>query len=300
MSELSCQIDLQGRAPDKGLTVGDPFLLICDGEINREMNGGMVSQPLQSNTQFIFEVDESKYTLHVLAVKESSPQNVKLLVTSYKPGEYKNQSLKLSDGVTTVITQGVSWKVNSILNPQEKEPKPFPSEGPFLIHYPLWFWVTLAVVTIFLVGAIWTIFYRRKKQKQLLAELESHMTMLTPFAQFSRDMRLAARLIEASKPDTTSRSGELVKKLSDDFRLYLVRELKVPAHKFSDGQILRAIKKNHRHLYDVNRSDIRRVLSEFTKASQDNQKIKSKDCEDLFYLSRTVAEKIYNTKRKAK
>lgn len=290
MSELNCQVDLEGRPPDKGLTVGDPFLLNCDGD----MGGGA----LKPNTQFVFEIEESKYTLHILAVKESTLQNAKLLVTSYKPGDYKNQSLKLSDGATTVITQNVSWKVNSILNPQEKDPKPFASTGPFLIDYPLWFWIVLAVVFVALTGVAGAIFYRRKKQRQLLAELESFMTKLTPFGQFSRDMRVIARQMDRAKPEVIN-TGELVKKLSDDFRLYLVRELKVPAHKFSDAQVLRMIKKNHRNIYESNRSDIRKILSELTQANQEHQKNRLKDCEDLFYLSRVVAEKIYNTKRKA-
>lgn len=291
MNELSCQVDLQLRPPDKPITVGDPFVLICDGEIGES--------PLKANTQFIFEVDESKYILHVLGVKESSQKNVKLLVTSYKPGDYKNQSLKLSDGVTTVITQGVSWKVNSILNPNEKDPKPFMSEGPFLIHYPLWFWLALSVVVAFFIGVFGFFLYRRSQQKRLKAELESFTTMLTPFGQFSRDMRAIARRMDHLQLDATEVSA-LVQKLNDDFRYYLIRELKIPAHKYSDAQILRAIKADHRNLYDSNRSDIRRVLSEFHKANQDKQNIRSKDCEDLFFLSRTVAEKIYNSKRKAK
>lgn len=288
MSELSCQVDLHNRPTDKPLTVGDAFTLQCDGDIGT---------PLKDNAQFVFEIEESTYTMHVLAVQESTEKNIKLLVTSYKPGDYTSQSLKISDGTNTVITQGVSWRVSSVLDPKAGEPKPVPSMGPFLISYPLWFWLTIGAIVIALGGLFGWVFYRRTKARRLAAEIESFMTMLTPFGQFSRDMRTLARQIDKLKSETAK--APLLQKLDEDFRSYLVRELKVPAHKYSSSQILRAIKKSNRRVYDEGGVDLRRVLSEFKKANQESEKIAARDCEDLFHLSRQVAEKIYNIKRKA-
>ncbi len=286
MSELNCQIELPGASPEKPLTVGDKFILSCDGEM---------ATPLPKSAQFMFETGEMKYTLHVLDVQEATTSHAKFVVTSYKPGGYPAQSLKITDGASTYVTQNISWQVNSVLK-EGGQPQPVPSQGPFLIHYPLWFWLIIGGLVLAALTLLGSILYRRKKARALRAELESYVTMLAPFAQFSRDMRAMGRQIDRLKSDDGA-SG-LLPKLDEDFRLYLVRELMVPAHKFSDARTLRAIKQQHAELYKLSRVELKRVLSELTKAKHDVKNIKLRDCHDLFFLSRTVAEKIHKLKRK--
>ncbi len=286
MSELSCQIDLQGRTPDQQLTVGDKFLLICDGAM---------PAPLKDEAYFQFTDEEQKYTLHILKVQDSLPNNFKLVVTSYKPGDYTGQVLTISDGTTTVKTNELSWRVSSILDPSQ-EPKPFASQGPFIISYPLWLWVALAAIIIAVSTFIGIFVYRKKKRQKLKAQLETYATMLPPFSQFSRDMRAARRIIEYLK--SPGHAAEMIKKLDEDFRLYLIRELKVPALQVSDSELLAEIKHENPLVYKKHRKELRRILSEFTNAKADLNRVKVKDCEDLSFLSRQVAEKIHDVKRK--
>ena len=288
MSVVNCQVDLQGRAPDQQLTVGDKFLLSCDGDL---------STPLKDTAQFQFAEEDKKYTLHVLKVQESTPHNFKLIVTSYKPGEYKAQKLKITDGVTTVDTSDVSWQVNSILDPSQ-ESKPFPSEGPFLISYPLWFWLTLMAIVVMISSLFGLFVYRKKRRHKLKAHLDSFSTMLPPFSQFSRDMRVVRRKIEMMKDE--EQAAEMIKKIDEDFRLYLIRELKVPALQLSDRELLAEIKREHPYLYKIHKADLLRILSEMTNAKSDLNRVKVKDCVDLSFLSRQIAEKIHAVKRKAK
>jgi hypothetical protein len=172
-----------------------------------------------------------------------------------------------------------------------------PSQGPFAISYPLWFWLIWFALFACVVGLVSWILYRRSQARRLASEIESFMTMLTPFGQYSRDMRVLSRQIEKIKSDDDKTM--VLQKLEAEFRHYLVRELKVPAHSQTDKQILREIRKQHRKIYDQGGADLRRALSELSKANQDQSRLAAKDCEDLFHLSRLVAEKIYNLKRKA-
>lgn len=288
MNSVSCQIDLQGRPAEQGLTVGDKFLLSCDGEL---------SAPLKDNVQFQFLDEAQKYTLHVLKVQESMPQSFKLIVTSYKPGEYTNQKLMLSDGVEVVTTNEISWRVGSVLDPNQ-EPKLEPSQGPFMISYPLWFWLALAALLALIFSFFGFFIYRKKKKKKLKEHLESYATMLPPFSQFSRDMRAARRTLDHLK--SGDGAVEIIKKLDEDFKLFLIRELKVPALQFSDAALLKDIKREHPDVYTKYKADLRRILSEFTNAKSDLNRIKIKDCEDLSFLSQQMAEKIHNMKRKLK
>ena len=285
MDALNCQFDMQGRGPEKPVTVGDPFVLACDGPM---------AAPLGKSVQLLWPDENAKYTLHVLEVRESSPQHFKLLMTSYRPGEHKDLVLKITDGTTTVETPALQLQVASVLK-QGEEPKPVPSVGPFVFSYPLWFWLTIAGSILFVLLTAFFFIYRKRQRQKMLQEMDQYMTMLPPFNQFSKDMRYFVRDLGLAKDE--SRFGELAKKLDEDFRLYLVRELRVPAHRYSDSDILKEMRRSHRMIYEQVRSDLRKVLSEMAHAKKDYSVIRHKDCEDLLHLVRAVAEKIQALKR---
>jgi hypothetical protein len=287
MTNLNCQIDLQGYSAQKLLTVGDKFVLECDGPLGL---------PFKDNVRFLLK-DDSQYIIHKLQMPESTETHFKFIVTSYRTGEHKDIALVLSDGVTTATTNPLSWTVSSILKPGEEQ-KMVPSQGPFLLSYPLSLWLTLAAVVLGIMGLIGFVVYRRRQRKLMKAQLEKFTTMLPPFSQFSKDMRQTIKKLDDPKAEVMAK--DIVVKMNEDLRLYLVRELMVPAHEYSDSAVLKEIRRDHRDLYDFCRADLKKVLSEFTKATAHLDKVSARDCEDLSVLSRKMAEKIYEQRKKVK
>jgi hypothetical protein len=271
---------MQGLSQDQPLTVGQPFELVCDGEM---------SVPLTKTAQFVWPDENAKYTLQLLEVRDSTLNHFTLLVTSYRVGEHKDLVAKISDGTTTVETSPLQLKVATVLE-QGDEPKPEPSVGPFYISYPLWLWFSIAGAILIILLTGFFVIYRKRARQKVLQELDKYMTMLPPFSQFSKDLRVFVRDLGMHKPDVSA--GAMAQRLDEIFRLYLVRELRVPAHTATDAEVMREIRRTHRFLFDDLRADLHRTLSELSHAKDDLSKITFKDCEDLLYLVRSLADKI--------
>jgi len=284
MSTVNCQLD--NAQTQKPITVGDVLSLSCAGDM---------PAALEKSAQFIWADESSQYTLYVLDVAESTNQNFKLLVTSYRPGQYSNYKLKISDGKTTVETSEVQFAVQSVW-PQGEKPEPVPSYGPFYVSIPLWFWLSVAAAFLALGLLVFYFVHRKQQRQKLLNDLDKHMTMLPPHSQFSKDLRLITKNLSPS-PITPDQYSEIAKSINEAFRLYLIRELRVPALQFTDRQILAEIKKRHRALYEDLKAEILRGLTELSSAMQNLSKLGYKDCEDLFFLVRATADKIHTNKR---
>lgn len=288
MSQFECHFEtLDGKTLSFGhdqihfnMTVGDRWQMRCHGS---------AEAPLKPTSRLVFSQENLEYSLHLLEVKESSTQNFAAIVTGYRPNEYKDVSLEISDGVTTVKTNPMTWKTNSVLNPQEP-PEMLPSQGPFLLHYPLWFWLSLGAVFLLMSGSLYYVHYRRRKMKKLMAELESYKTMLSPFAQWSRDVRNLQRKLSQN---TVTEISNLFQNLNECFRLYLIRELMVPALQVSDREVMGFIRRKHFRVYESEALHLRRVFSELKNAQKDPGRLNKRDVEDLLSMCHKVAEKIH-------
>ena len=284
---LQCQIQIPDSEGGLLPSVGHKFTLSCDG---------VWGTPLKESAQAVFSDENENYSIVVLGVPESTENHFKMIVTSYRVGEHANKQITLTDGTTSVTTNPLSWTVASVLNKQE-QPKPYPSEGPFYLDYPLWAWLILVMLVSTFLGAIAFIIYRQRKYKKLMDSLGQYATMLSPFSQYCKDMRSTARRLGGA--DKSVSPPDIIKQVDKDFRHYLIRELMVPALQVSDRELLRFIRKEHRSLYENCAQDMRRLLSELSRAQRDSTKVQAKDCEDLLFLSRKVSEKIYGLRRKS-
>jgi hypothetical protein len=243
--------------------------------------------------------DGQDYSLYILKVLNSTPQSFTASATSYRATPHDGETYVITDGKVTFKTSPLSFKIESVVVPKEgQEPKPYPSYGPFVMSYPLWMWLSIgAAVLLVAFGIFWSI-WRRQKRKKLLAELEKFTTMLPAFGQFSKDARMSVKKLGAIRSE--GEAAELVKKIDEDFRLYLIRELKVPALQTSNREILREIKRSHPLVFVEYQGDLRRILFELERANRDSKIVQPKDCEELLFLSRKVADNIYAVKRRSK
>jgi hypothetical protein len=279
---LNCQIE---NAPDK-IFVGDHFDLVCSGYDNTTLG---------ETVYFEFKEEGQKYTLQLLHLKKETDGVLRLDVTSYKTGEHKDLNAVLTDGLLKYSVGPMNFQVNSVLK-QEEEQKPVPSIGPLELSLPVWYWIVLGVgIAIFFLRIVNHLFARIKKKK-LIEEMQSMQTMLSAFGQFNKDMRHSLKQIQ--NPKNEKQANELLSKMQEDFQLYLVRELMIPAHKLKPHAIIKELKSEHKNVYGLCRSDIEKLFLEFEKADADKTRIDLKDCEQVFYQTRKVCEKIYAIKGK--
>ncbi len=286
------------------ITVGQKIVLDCTGQFKT---------PPSADLQVVPATPANAYQLYVLKVAQSSSTEVKATVTGYRVGKINNQIFILSDGnpksqregsskiqstgTVTFQTSPLSLTVASVMNPSHPVSKPYSSIGPFRMAYPVWLWYFLIAIALLLVGVIVQVFLRRRRRRHLRKEMEKHAVRLPAYAQFSKDARAAARKLVVTRAD--SEAPELLARIEEDFRLYLIRELHVPALQVSDRELLSEIRRSQKAVYQQCQSELRRFFFELAKSHGDDRaQLKIKDCEDLLYLSRHLADNIQAIKRK--
>jgi len=128
--------------------------------------------------------------------------------------------------------------------------------------------------------------------------MDKYTTMLPAFAEYSKDARLLGRQLSASTADTDAPANNLKlrAKLEESFRLYLIRELRVPALQVSDRELLKEIRRSHKAVFQQCEADLRRFFFELEKI---RETVTRKDCDDLLTLSRKLADRIYAVARKS-
>lgn len=238
--------------------------------------------------------EKQKYGIKILKTKSSTPSETVFEVAAYKPEKYDNVSLTLTDGISKVPVQAMTFEVLSVRT--QEDIAPFESFGPLKVGYPLWFWVTIVLTVLLIAGGSMLILVRNARRRRLLDSLEQYNTMLSPFNQFSKDMRQIFKRLQTTH--NRDEAQKVFQKIDEDFRLYLTRELRVPAMLFNNAQILKELKKYHRDIFKDLEPQFRKLLVELEKAKGDQQRIQPKDNEQLYYLARGIGEKIYERVRK--
>lgn len=274
-------------------TVGAPGYLQCEGSFVEKMKGDVFLK---------FKEKENKYKLYVLKPQSLDNQNVTLMVTSYKPGDHRNISFEVTDGEQSFQVEPMSWKVDSVLDPK-KPTLPFGPMGPVYLAWPWWSWAILGVLVFAVLGFIFRRVKSDMERKALLRQLATHTTALSPYNQFSKDMRRIHHSCHGKSDQDVNEAGErisqfYVNQLDETLKLYLVRELKVPALTWGLRQVMAEIKKRERLLFNEVGDSLKTLLVELDQAKNQSEQIKMVDCDQLAQMCRTVAEKIYQIRRK--
>ena len=212
---MLCQVVRENKDGDSfPLTVGERFELFCSG---------IWEVPISDKAGFKWDNESHKYILVSLGQLDSGSGRLRLSATSYVAGSHKALVVKLEDSDRVFVSSPMDLVVESVLEPMKK-PEPVPSVGPFSLSYPFWVWALFGAFILAIVSSVFFVARKRRAQRKLMEELESYMTMLPPFSQFSKDMRLSARKLSGNP--SQDQVLELMAKLDEDFRLYLIRELK--------------------------------------------------------------------------
>lgn len=279
----NCQ--LNGPAP---VTVGEKLTLECSGPqvLGFDSSRFQVLVPDAQNGQ---------YMLKILEIKSADDRHIQAVVTTYIPAKYEaDGTFILTDGKQNVQLNNVKLQTQSVIQQnQQPPPQPFGPFPPWVLSLPFWFYFAIATAIILPIATVIYLIYQRRERKKLFDTLKKMRTARLPFDEFHREIRIIEKKYGIEPEDMKGYVSELEK----TFRLYLIRELIVPALQKSDGTVFREIKKSHKEIWKHCGSDLKRMLLEFKAAQKGN--VSLTDCRQLYSMSIQVSEKIFNVLSKS-
>lgn len=255
------------KVPPTGLTVGTLFELSCQGP----QVAGLVPTSLGLEL-----AKADRYKLHVLEVKSAGETGFQAVVTGYVPGQINLESAVLTDGLVRIALKGIEFEVQSVLDPAEKEPKPFPPENPVGLMWPSSVLISILLFVVALGGLV-LLGIRRRRQAQAFGEwLEKNQTPLPPIDQLNKELRRIAK-------DRNPRSQ--VAEMERATREYLARESRASVLKASPKAIAVKISNGDRKFQQAIAPKTVRLFSEFERLTEGLEK---KSIDDKEALSRSL------------
>ncbi len=286
-SALIWQCDLVANSQSTGqITVGSPIHMHCEG----------TKTIFNSNKLEILLNKKQKYVLHLLKVENISETEMDLIVTSYQAGQHQLKNFQLSDGNDFVDSGPLQFNVTSVL---KKEAKPFGPFGPIGLERPTWYWTSIGVIVGLITIVALLKFRKSWQRKKIIKRLESHGTALSAYNQLNKELRSLdreltlqrQRVSDTEQLERTHR--EHIRELEKSFRMYLVRELKVPAMEWSNKQILGEIKRTDKKLFKSQNASIEKLLLEFKRLNKTNEEFTLSDCQQMRRLCRDCCDLLY-------
>lgn len=309
MIELKCQLsDETGSAPSdsiSGLTVGKVFQLSCEGDLSGfdpaalavfvqhpEAAAGNSAQPGTQVPGVQKPAPPNKpdiYSLKLLSTLEFQPTHAKWSVTSYQVGRQPQGTLYLTDGKNQALLRGPEWTVNSVIEVKEGEPpQPFGPIGPLQVELGTLFWVILvAAVMLWIANSFWSL-RERRRTKALFESLKSFRTHRSALDEFYTELRAMDRKYNFAHPS----SREVMTDLLKSFRMYLVRELSIPAHVWSARRVIQEIKRRKMTPSPQLMGDLKKCWGELELATKEKSSFDFKTLQQTVVLTRSTVEKI--------
>jgi hypothetical protein len=264
VGELTCRLDF-GASPNPGsLTVGDLFRIECPTE-------SFVLNP--SKLKFSAK---KPFQLQILKTELNPDGRLQFLVTSYQPGEFKDQELTLTDGVSNLKVKGVDFSVTSVIDPQNPPQGPYgPFGGIVLSLPPFYLWSVVGIFAMVIMGVFLKALHRWQR-KRLIDGLKKHDSRLSPQTQLHVRFRSLERehFLEGGKVEP------YLKEVEDILRLFVIRQFQIPAYDWSDRLILRDFQKRYSYLGSELAKDLMVLLRE-TRKARSLAKPEARDVEQL-------------------
>ena len=275
MSDLNCRLSQEQITQQ--FQVGSKLVYVCE-PLKPDLK---IDEFNWTQAQFILS-PETKYQIRLLKGQVRSPQEVELTVTSYVPGDYRWPELKLSDQKSTLQLNELSFQVQSVIDPQNPEKEPFGPMGPFELSFPVQFAIAIGFVFLFFMTLIILKVRRVFQKRALVSQITKDPAVQKPLPEFSSVVRKLKK--DYSLFDTQIASeleiSECFEKLDSAYRRFLVRRLMVPAHVWSQKQILKDVRSNLKDFYQQHFIELKSVLTELGRF----KKTKKRTALDLIQL----------------
>ncbi len=272
---------------DPSWTVGSLFLLSCQGE----------ETSLDQARLTIKNPEGRPHFLKIIEVKSLNLNEVQMVVTSYEVGGHARDQVQLTDQESSVDLLVPAFTIESVLS-QAEDQKPYAPREAMTLSAPTALWVVLGIGALVLAAIISLRLRRAFQRRQLIESLKAHQTALSPFEQFHKELRSLQRSTSATLTEGTHLES-FVKKLDELLRLFLVRELQIPALQWNARQISGEIRKQDPKLHRRVKNDLKLFFREIEKAHYANQKgeFQVNDCGQLIQICQRTTESIWKLRR---
>lgn len=266
---------------NKEITVGDVFYATCSSP----PDVSTVKSNSISNFKILKQSENEKYTLKLISTENQDNKWV-FKFTSYQVGPVSLPGLVLEKDKEVYNLGSLEFKVNSILNPQEKT-EPF---GPFAgikMEIPILYWTLLVFLIFSMVSGISSYFILKWKRKKLLEKLEDYETSTSALQQFYATHRKVQRenpffyrneiLNEVLRDEEKLKINPVLNELESALKLFLVRKFKTPALSKNWNYTLNDLQKYHGDYMSFQHLDLKDILREIEKARSSLQHLTTKD-----------------------
>lgn len=230
------------------LTVGRRFEVICNGNV-----GNFKTEEAR------LEIEENlKYAAKLLSVSKTDSQ-LKLEMTSYIPGAYQFQELKITDGLQTFSLRGVDFKFDSVIETKEGEEPPKPHGFSILeLNWPLSYTLFVAACVLLLCVLFVRFVYKKIHLKNLKEQLKHYEVPLTPESQYYKTIR------------QLDKSNYKASDLERTLKVYLSRKLQIPFVELRLSEALVLFKQSY-PLLKKQRKDLKLLLNDLQNLKTQNQ-----------------------------
>lgn len=264
----------------EALTVGTKFLLSCRGDLRVEWKG---------RPHFVTPENTPEHSLDILSVKTLESDRAEIIVTGYRPGEFKPNFVRVMGDASGFEATGLEWKIQSVIK-QGEQPKPYGPFGPFQFPFPIWVWEVLALVLILIVAMIWWSVRRILKRRRLQAHLAAYKnSAISPAAQFQKELRAILKKINSSYAVDIS---EWSRNLDQAIRVYLLREFRILTFDEPRSRLLKHWSEADRGSFEEFAPVLKRIFSEMDRFESHAKEHAPTEFEQIVSMARTWNDKI--------
>ncbi len=181
LNDWSCDFKIDSAAT---LTVGQKFGILCQGatDLNPNLSPAIINSK-----------DSPNYDLVLLRHKFKSKNELFLSVASWRTGTHKLKSLKLSVSENSILLDGPTIKVDSVLESNSKMNLP---PGAIVKSPPAYVWYLLVIILFLGLCYFFKIYRRSRKIDKGLLKLNSFRTSLSIFYEFQKQIRFTKKSCE--------------------------------------------------------------------------------------------------------
>ncbi len=289
-------------------TVGEKFILDC--------RGTAVEWAAAEPREVVAEVDPKQvHVLKVLQTLKVEPEHLRVVAVSYRAGGAMQVDFQLRVQEQRISVEKMPLHVRSVLSTNTAQPpQPFPP-FPFLpLTYPAWLWWFLATgifLTLAIPSLLWSQRWRRRRwvrevldpeacTLQLIPRLPTHLqpytqaghsNHLNELFRLLRRLQREERFSEAGAKTPTEILAERKKTLEivqHIFRLYLTRQLRLPAHVWRVRRLSRQL--GNPGDSSAWQTEVILTLEELDKAIRGYQKVTDDQYRQLIHLVQKTAQ----------
>ena len=282
LSKLDATGTPAGDLPET-ITVGEKFHIACEGP----------PAQLKADSMRLDLPKNAKYALRILQTRTLKDDRAEFVATSWTAGAVKLPNPVLTDGKTRIGLGAVQVNVSSVITPENNpEGKPYGEWSPVFLPWPVWVYGLMVFVVAVLVTMIALLVRKSVRRRKLIRLLEKNAIALTPYNQFSKDLRRLSREFPGGPSWNEDFARGYVSFLNESFRWYLARQLVVSAIGTRPREIVNEIRRVDKNLYKDSRKDIYLALSELEKAVGAKNAYAYEDVQQITELCRRLADRI--------